>query len=312
MTLKVNIIVLNYNGRQLIVKYLPSVITAAKRSVHNVRITVLDNCSSDGSLDYVRKEFKSVYAVPAPENLIVVSYNALVNAIDDEIIILLNNDMGLAPDCIDYMLSHFDDPSVFFVAPKVMDADAKFVTGGCMGLSFRAGLYRNELKNIDQNKYSLFIGAPASYDRKKFLALQGYDPLYLPGTYEDLDLCFRGWQRGWVGVYEDRAIAYHEGSVSFDKRFGRKKRQAISSRNAYIFVWKNIHDKRILAQNILCYPLLIVFNILRLRFDLVSGALQALLFLPKILKARLNRINNQGNLLSEKDIRRILGEQKTV
>lgn len=297
----VHIVILNYNGSHLLKRHLPSVINAAKNSSCGIKITVLDNGSSDDSVSYVKQDFPDLETVSAKENLVLVSYNEFLRKIPEKIVVLLNNDIGLEPGFIDYMIPYFEDESVFAVAPKVMDTEGKNITGGCMDFSLRAGLFRNEPKTADKNNYTLFIGSSAAYDREKFLELNGYDPIYLPGTYEDLDLCYRAWQRGWKCVYEDKAIAYHDSSASFDRIYTDKKRQTISARNAYLFIWKNIHDPAIILSNVFLYPLVLFFNILRLRFDLALGSVKALALLPDVLVKR--REAAQSVILSEKNIR---------
>ncbi len=303
-----HIVILNYNGVDILRRYLPSVVKTAEESSNNVKVTVLDNRSSDNSVSYLKENFSSVNVAVAEKNLIVASYNDFIKTIPEEVILLLNNDAYMAPGCIDRLIESLRDDSVFVVAPKVMDVDGKNVTGGCMDFSVKAGLFRNELKNTDKNNYTLFIGSTAAYNRKKFLSLGGYDPMYLPGTCEDLDLCYRAWQRGWLCVYEERAIAYHEESVSFNKVYGNKKRQAMSARNAYLFVWKNIHDAGILASNILLYPFLVIFNFLRMRPELAMGSLRALLLLPVALAGR--RWSERSIVRTDKSIRELF--QKNI
>jgi GT2 family glycosyltransferase len=281
-----HIVILNYNGIDILKRYLPKVMQDAGRASCSVKVTVLDNRSTDASVNYIKENFPSVNAVVAKKNLVLASYNDFLKTIPEKVVFLLNNDAYMAPGCIDRLMARLEDSSVFVAAPKVLDMEGANITGGCMDLSVRAGLFRNRLKNTDQNDYTLFIGSTAAYNREKFLALGGYDDIYLPGTYEDIDLCYRAWQRGWFCVYEEDAVAYHEDSASFKKVYGDRKRQAISARNAYLFIWKNIHDPFMLTVNILLFLPLFVFNVLRLRFDLASGGVNALKLLPEVLARR--------------------------
>ena len=57
---KVNISILNYNGKELLGKYLPSVVEASRRSRHDCRVSVIDNRSTDGSVAFVREYFAGV------------------------------------------------------------------------------------------------------------------------------------------------------------------------------------------------------------------------------------------------------------
>lgn len=313
LNMDVHIVILNYNGVDVLKEYLPLVVKAASESCHNVKVTVLDNKSTDDSVAYITESFPSVNVVAAKANLVLVSYNDFLSTISENIILLLNNDAYMAPGCIDYLVERLKDDSVFVVAPKILDEEGKKITGGCMDFSVRAGLFRNKLKSADKNNYTLFVGSSAAYNREKFIALGGYDSIYLPGTYEDMDLCYRAWQRGWFCIYEEKAVVYHEDSASFKKVYGNRKRQTISARNAYLFVWKNIHDPAIIFSNVLLYPCLLLFNALRMRLDLVMGSLKALTRIPQIMSRRKDtehfivRTDKEIKDLFSKDIKQELG-----
>lgn len=304
----VNIVILNYNGLDLIKKYLPSAVEAAKRSIHKVDVTVLDNGSGDGSVEYVKNNFPSVMTAVAPENKLLVSYNDYLAATRHELVFLTNNDIRFSPDCIDPLVGHFSDDEVFFVAPKVLTKDGKGMDGGCMDYNFQCGLYKNRFKAGEGCKYTLFIGSSGMFDRKKFMQLGGYDDLYLPGTYEDIDVCYRGWKHGWYGMYEEKSVVFHEASASFKNAYSYKKRQTIAARNAYFFVWKNVRSAGLMTGNIIFFPVLLLFNAIRLRFDLCSGGLLALMGLGKVLA---RRAAVSGEIVrTDREIMEIISEKK--
>ena len=245
------LIVLHYNRCDLLKRFLPSVVAAAKKSRFSCQVTVLDNGSRDDSLAYVRSEFPEVEIDVAKENRVLCSFNDCVAKSSGDIVILLNNDMELASGFVDPLIEPFlgkDD--VFFVATHEDRAIA----------SFRHGLlaadiqYRgHEVLNWEPG-YTLSAGV-AAFDRRKYLELGGYDDLYLPGRYEDVDLCFRGWKRGWKGIYQPASKKMHLGSASFDEAFEGHATQAMVFRNAILFTIKNITDPFLLARFFLGIPL---------------------------------------------------------
>jgi len=305
--MKVALIVLNYNQKELLEMYLGSVVRAAKESRHEARVFVLDNRSIDGSVKFVKEHFKNdVSVVVAEENKVLCSYNPLVETLNDDVIILLNNDLKVDEGFVDPLVERFSDKNVFFVAPKIMDITGARVTGGKMDFHFKYGIFKNRLKGESENDFSFFVGSSAAYSREKFLALGGYDPMYLPGTGEDQDLCYRAWQRGWRGVREERSVVYHHDSYSFDRDYGKPRRQTISCRNAYLVVWKNVRDKWMFAQSIFFYLVFFVFNALRLRFDLVKGAIAALYYIPETIQKR--RAESGFIKLRDSEIKQIIQE----
>jgi len=91
-------------------------------------------------------------------------------------------------------------------------------------------------------------GAVLMVRRELFLALGGFDDLYLPGRYEDLDLAWRGWRRGWRGLFVPEARALHLGAGTFGPYYGRSIAR-LDLRNAVLFVWKNLTDRALLVRH---------------------------------------------------------------
>ncbi len=91
MNLSVHILVLNYNGRELLEKYLPSLEKAAAQSRFSCRLGVVDNQSSDGSLECLRSRFPKVDLYLAKENRVLCSYNEAALHFEEEILIFMNN-----------------------------------------------------------------------------------------------------------------------------------------------------------------------------------------------------------------------------
>ena len=91
--MKVDILILNYNGKDLMKEYLPSICEAARNSSHECRVHVVDNISTDGSVDFLRSEFPEVNIYQAKKNRILCSYNDAVRDLDSDVVIFLNNDI---------------------------------------------------------------------------------------------------------------------------------------------------------------------------------------------------------------------------
>lgn len=114
--------------------------------------------------------------------------------------------------------------------------------------------------------------------------------MYLPGIFEDFDLCYRGWKHGWKGLYEPKSFYYHEGSTSFNAEFGQKQKMVIAYRNSFLFFWKNITSKRMILRHILCIPVLLFLSLLRFKYEIPRGFIHAL-------GMRKIALNNKKNVL---------------
>lgn len=295
--MKVNIAVLNYNGKALLEECLPSILDGAKVSSHNVVVTVLDNCSTDDSIIFLQQAFPGVKIYKARENKVYCSYNDFFKSVDDDIVLILNSDIKVDKNFLDPLIEKFNDPDVFFVSSRMYYFDGKTYQGDKSKATIRLGVISADTRfkgyeNSIMEKGFAFSTGNGAFDRKKFLELGGFDELYLPGRYEDVDFCFRGWKAGFKGIYEPASVIYHKGYASFKTAFSNKEIQKTVFRNSLLFMWKNITDKRILFKmHFWLLPRLILF-ILTFRFYFLKGFLEALLKLPEISRIKKNITTN--------------------
>ena len=303
----VNIIILNYNGRDLLAECLPSIVGASYTSKSSCKVTVIDNDSSDNSVEFVRANFSDVDIVEAKENLVLCSYNDVLKTIKDDIVILLNNDIKVRNNFVDPLVELFKNKDVFMVCPKSYFFDGGY-EGGKSYAFMRYGIFgtdhyfKEDCEQADEESYT-FASGYGAFDREKFLELGGYDDLYLPGRLEDADLCFRAWKRGYKCYYQPESVVYHKGAESFKNRFGVNGTLVINFRNVFLFMWKNISSPLFLLEHIvLLFPRLI-FACLRGQTGFVYGFLKAIPLLPRALKKR----NIDNRLLKDRDIFKIVG-----
>ncbi|MBI4708374.1 MAG: glycosyltransferase [Candidatus Omnitrophica bacterium] len=283
---KINLVVLNYNGKHLLEKYLSSILFAAKKTKYPCRVTVVDNKSSDDSVDFVKSKFPEISVYVAKENRVLCSLNDYFKEIDDDIVVILNNDLRLDAEFVDPLMPYFDKKEILFVAPKELDLAGNY-RGNLNRVVLKFGLLSAapELKGIDFAQYDISVGGGA-FDRKKLLELDGYDELYLPGIFEDFDVCYRGWKHGWKGVYEPKSFYYHEGSVSFNAKYSSNAKMRISCRNAFLFFWKNVCSRKMILLHIIFIPFLLTMALLRLRFAFILGFFDALGRFKAVLRSR--------------------------
>ena len=301
---KIEIIILNYNGAEILPQCLPSVVESAKRSPLPCQVIVLDNKSSDNSLEYIRNNFPKVKIVVAKKNKVLFSYNELIPQLDSDIIILLNNDIKVDSDFISPLISHFSSPSVFAIAPKQMNFNGIGYNGGKNKIEFKNGLikagqdlYGDDTPTMEQPGQT-FYNANAAFDRSKFLELGGFDEIYAPFTWEDTDLGYRAWKSGYKFIYEPKSVIYHNESYTFDKEAKNiQNRRIISRRNSFIFTWKNISDPRLLFTHIILLPWNLLTGIFT-DWARIAAFFEALKYIPRIIaKRRLAKYSTSDSVL---------------
>ena len=243
-----SVVIPNWNGKDLLEKYLPSVVEALAGNPDN-EIVVVDNGSTDGSADFVRAAFPQVTLLALPRNLgFGGGSNAGIRAARNDIVVLLNSDMRVDPGFLAPLLEGFRDPQVFSVACQIFFADPNKVreeTGLTQGWWQDGGLrVRHRIDPAIDDLFPCFYGGGGScaFDRGKFLELGGFDPLLHPFYLEDTDLGYLAWKRGWKVLYQPRSTVYHQHRGTIGKVFGEERIQAVLKKNYVLFCWKNIHE----------------------------------------------------------------------
>ena len=304
--MKVAILILNYDGAELLQKYLPSFQKAARSSQHDCRVAVIDNASHDSSLELLRKQFPDVGVYALQNNRVLCAYNEIAAGIDDDIVIFMNNDIRAEEGFVDPLVEPFVKASdIFFVTSKVLGSSGRYEgnkTRAFMrfGIFGSTALYPGYQEDMDRPGLT-FQGGFGAFDRLKFLELGGYDDLYLPGRLEDADVTFRAYKRGWKSLYAPQSVVHHEGGVSFHKAFGAKGTLRINWRNTFLFMWKNLSDKLLILQCAFWLPARLAWSLLSGKTELFWGFCQAL---PLWKRAREKRklLEAQGSLKTVSDL----------
>jgi GT2 family glycosyltransferase/glycosyltransferase involved in cell wall biosynthesis len=245
-----SVVIPNWNGRDLLEKYLPSVEAALSGSPDH-EIIVVDNGSSDGSTAFLRERFPRVKVLALDRNLgFGGGSNAGFRAAKNDIVVLLNSDMRVDAGFLAPLLDGFTDEQVFAVSCQIFFSDPAKLreeTGLTQGWWQDGNLrVRHRSDEGVTGLYPCFYGGGGScaFDRRKFLELGGFDPLLAPFYLEDTDLGYMAWKRGWKVLYQPASKVFHEHRGTIGKRFREEQIQAVLKKNFILFTWKNIHDWR--------------------------------------------------------------------
>jgi GT2 family glycosyltransferase len=288
---RTHILVLNYNGRGLLADCMPSVVAAARCSPVPCRVTVVDNGSTDGSDVLVASCWSTVSYVREPNHGLA-TFNRVLERLDEPVVLLLNNDIKLDSEAVRPLLKVFETrDDALFSAPLCWTFDGRTYEGMRTRVRTRFGLVQGMCRvpgietAFDKRDLTAAAGPVLAVDRRRFLALGGYDPIYFPGRIEDLDLGFRGWMAGYRGYYVPESVAYHRGFATFEPQLGTGACDQLASRNTLIFMWKNTGGARLFS-HFLWLPIRIAFALLRGRYRFAAGLLGALSRASQVLAAR--------------------------
>lgn len=299
----VSVVVPNWNGQELLAEFLPSIIAAANQYRDqygaDVEIIVVDDGSTDNSVEWLRENYAdgSIQVISQKQNRgLIHTANTGVSSARHSIIFLLNNDVGVEPDAIAPLVRHFEDESVFAVSPRAYRVGGSFLDGGGKIGYFKRGfwhVYRNydilptRLPNKREPFDSFFAcSGYAAYDLAKFRALGGFSELLEPMYWDDVEICYRAWKRGWKVHYEPASIVHHKSGATMGKKHLRQGMNVVSERNRLLMNWVNLHDKVWFASHAVWVALKLLSAVASLNGAFLKAFWQAVVRLPAVKQAR--------------------------
>ncbi len=247
--------ILNWNGEKFLKQFLPIVV---QHSRHIADVVVIDNASTDASLEFVRAHFPEVIIVELPVNYgFAGGYNHGLIALKHEIFVLLNSDVEVTANWIEPVLAYMDSqPKMVACQPKILDYHRKewFEYAGAAGgfidkdaYAFCAGRIFFEFEK-DNSQYvkneEVFWASGASLfiQRAAWEEVNGLDEDFF-AHMEEIDLCWRLKNRGYqIGACRE-ALVYHFGGGTLDRHSPFKT--YLNFRNNLYMIVKNYRASNI-------------------------------------------------------------------
>ncbi|MCX6732206.1 MAG: glycosyltransferase [Candidatus Roizmanbacteria bacterium] len=212
-------------------------------------------------------------------------------------VFLLNNDVVLKDDSFKSALTHFQGtPSLFAVSFKQIEKDEKHV--GRNKIYWSHGFFRHSKGDPGTHGINGWAeGGSMVFDKKKYEELHGFDTLYSPFYWEDIDLSYRAWKAGYTIHFDSHVLVEHHHESTIATYFQKSKIETIAYRNQFITIWKNISDFQYIAEHIMYLIKNLITYPLKGQLNFVNGFWMALLLLPQIIKKK----NQQKKLWKKSD-----------
>jgi len=300
----VTVIIVNWDGKHLLEESLPHVVEAV---ADKAAVLVVDNGSTDGSVEYVKDRFPAVRILKLDKNYgFTGGNNRGVAVVKSDVVVFLNNDMIVDKNFLDPLLDGFADPSVFAVTSQIFLPDnsrSRSETGNTRG-AFKDGFFYIEHAPVEASEPSPVLwagGGSSAVDRKKFLELGGFAALYHPFYVEDLDISYQAWKRGWKSLLMPQSRVVHKHRGTSQPKFGSRFVDNTIRKNQFLFIWKNVTDVSLILEHLINLPRI---HARAMREHGVSFEIQAFLRavsqLPEALWARISSFSNY--VLSDREV----------
>jgi len=246
--LKIAIVILNWNGEQLLKQFLPSVIENSKEA----DIYVADNASTDTSVSFVKTHFLSVKIIENQKNGgYAKGYNEALKQIEADVFCLLNSDVEVTKHWLPPILNTFNNnPETVIIQPKILDFKNKAffeyagAAGGfidkygypyCRGRIFDT-LEKDNGQYNDTTEIFWATGACLFIKSEHFKRLNGFDESFF-AHMEEIDLCWRAKNQGYSIKYVGDSTVYHVGGATLNAV--NPKKTYLNFRNSLYTLTKN-------------------------------------------------------------------------
>ncbi len=260
----VSIIIPTYNGKDLLEQNLPSIVDAINSYKGKAEILVVDDGSQDDTFLFLKAKYPEIRTLQNEINKgFAQTTNKGIRESQNQLVILLNNDVKVDPQFISPLVQHFETPKIFAVSSKSL---ATLDQGPNLKRPFNESIIKLTCENGTLGIYqparhddtltfnhvctiSHACGGFSAFHKEKLLTLGCFDDLYAPMYWEDVDLSYRAWKKGWYVLYEPKSVVYHRLSSTVKKVFKEEEVLHLSLRNQFLFNWKNLTDTDLLRQH---------------------------------------------------------------
>ena len=251
---RIAVVILNFNGAEMLRAFLPSVVDYSPEA----EVIVADNCSTDASAQVMREEFPAVRYIQLEKNYgFADGYNRALAQVEAEYFLLLNSDVEVTQGWLAPMLEYMDShPGVAACQPKLLSYKNKKefeYAGACGGFIDKYGYpyCRGRIFDTveeDKGQYDsvaeLFwaTGAALMIRAEDYRAVGGLDGTFF-AHMEEIDLCWRLRSRGRGIVCIPQSCVYHVGGATLNKSNPRKT--YLNFRNNLLMLYKNLPENEL-------------------------------------------------------------------
>ena len=254
MKQSIAVVILNWNGTELLKQFLPSVVECSSEAT----VYLADNASTDGSVDYVKNNFPSVKIIQNTVNGgYAKGYNDALTNLSEDIFILLNSDVLVTPNWLQPISTIFNENTLAAaVQPKILDHKKPeyFEYAGAAGGFIdkfaypycRGRIFDNLEKDLGQYDDEIEIfwasGACLAIRSEVYNEIGKLDEDYF-SHQEEIDLCWRLNNYGYKVLYTPRSVVYHVGGATLETI--DPKKTYYNFRNSLFNILKNVPTNKL-------------------------------------------------------------------
>ena len=200
--------------------YLPHTIDAIRNAEVDYEIIVVDDCSKDNSVEFIKTVYPEITLIESAENKgFSNACNKGIVIAQYQLILLLNSDVKLSPDYFEHQWKYFLGWDTFGVMGRIIDMEGDHIQDAARIPKFKGFKLKTDyFCYIDEENKKLstyyLSGANALVDAAKLKQMGGFYEIFSPFYCEDMELSIRAWRLKWKCFYEHNAVCRHRGGAS--------------------------------------------------------------------------------------------------
>jgi len=251
---KIAVVILNWNGAKLLEQFLPAVIQYSEEAT----IYVVDNASTDTSIEVIKTQFPNVHIIQNEGNYgFATGYNVALQQVEEDYYALVNSDIEVTEGWLAPILSIFNkEREIGIIQPKILDYKRKDyfeyagAAGGFIdqfGYPFCRGRIFDTIEK-DNGQYDdeteIFWASGACFFIRKevYRKLNGFDDDFF-AHQEEIDLCWRAFNIGYLAKYTSKSVVYHVGGATLNEN--NPKKTFLNFRNSLLMLTKNLPENKL-------------------------------------------------------------------
>lgn len=264
-------------------------------------VIVVDDASDEGLASKIRKAFPSINVIENEQNKgFAPTVNIGVQAAKEDLVALLGSDVRLMKPFPKEILDRFKQhDGLFAVSFKQKERDGSVV--GKNRIYFKNGLPNHaKTRDIKKGLNGWADAGSGIFRTSYFRELGGLNEVFAPFYWEDIDLSYRAYSRGWYVEFEPGLYVEHHHESTIGKLFSSTYVKTIAYRNQFIFTWANITDKAYWRSHLMSLPRYLFVFTIKGDFAFIKGFILALVKMSRISKDRERKVEHQ--LVSDPEI----------
>lgn len=277
--MNISVVIPTYRNTDVLIKNLK----------HN--LPYLNGCEiivvNDYPRESIKKDMNPFVQVKLIENMNNKGFSGTVNTgvheATREYVLLLNDDVKLLNDSCKNALEDFETNEMLFAVSFAQ----KEVDGSIVGknmIYWKNGFIQHQAVKPDKKGLNAWAeGGSCLIHKPKFDELHGFDEMYNPFYWEDIDLSYRAMKMGYQILFDPDIRVEHHHETTISSHFQKDRIETIAYRNQLLFIWKNISSWDLLFVHKLHLIKMLLKAIMKNDVNFLEGFIQALKHVPEVI-----------------------------